>query len=205
MFVIDRVRGGTVDIPSETLTIAGSTGNVYTIIIDQVPNCDCPHAAKGNQCKHILFALSRVLRARENLQYQLALLPSELREIFDKSPIDPVDADTADKNRKTICDEDNCPICFMEFENGFEDAVYCKAACGNNIHKECFERWAASRRGSSALVTCPFCRSKWASEEEDVAKKVKRGVQTSEGYVNVAEQLGISTHRGMCTVHCFQV
>jgi hypothetical protein len=23
----------------------------------------------------------------------------------------------------------------MEFENGQEDTVFCKAACGNNIHK----------------------------------------------------------------------
>jgi hypothetical protein len=197
MFVIERVRGGTIDLPTETLSIAGTTGNVYTITIDQVPTCDCPHATKGNQCKHILFTLSRVLRAPENLQYQLALLPSELREIFSQAPpINPVDADTADKNRKPICDEDNCPICFMEFENGFEDTVYCKAACGNNVHKECFEQWAESRRRSSAPVTCPFCRSNWAAGEEDAVKKVKRGVKTSEGYVNVAEQLGVSTQRG---------
>jgi hypothetical protein len=197
MFVIERIRDGTIDLPTETLSIAGTTGNVYTITIDQVPTCDCPHATKGNQCKHILFALSRVLRAPENLQYQLALLPSELREIFSKAPpINPVDADTADKNRKPICEDDNCPICFIEFENGFEDTVYCKAACGNNVHKECFEQWAESRRRSSAPVTCPFCRSNWAAGEEDAVKKVKRGVKTSEGYVNVAEQLGVSTQRG---------
>ncbi|TID15600.1 Glutathione reductase [Venturia nashicola] len=197
IFVIERVRGGTMDIPTETISIAGTTGNVYTITIDQIPSCDCPHAAKGKQCKHILFSLSRVLRARENLTYQLALLPSELREIFAGAPpINPVDVDTTDKNRKPICDDDNCPICFMEFDDGFEDTVYCKAACGNNVHKECFDQWAASRKKSSASVTCPFCRSNWAFGEEDVVKKVKRGVKTSEGYVNVAEQLGVSTTRG---------
>ncbi|KAE9968939.1 hypothetical protein BLS_005601 [Venturia inaequalis] len=206
MFVIERVRGGSMDIPTETISIAGTTGNVYTITIDQVPSCDCPHASKGNQCKHILFSLSRVLRARGNLTYQLALLPSELREIFAKAPpINPVDADTADKNRKQISDDDNCPICFMEFDHGFEDTVYCKAACGNNVHKECFDQWAASRRQSSAPVTCPLCRSNWVSGEEDVVKKVQRGVKTSEGYVNVAEQLGVSTTRDYSTYNPYWV
>ncbi|KAI0101062.1 hypothetical protein F4814DRAFT_104134 [Daldinia grandis] len=37
-----------------------------------------------------------------------------------------------DKNRKSL--EDNRPICFSHFR-GIKDAVYCRATCGQNIHR----------------------------------------------------------------------
>ena len=188
------------DCPEEILTIAGSTGNVYTVTIAQLPRCDCPHALKGNQCKHVVFALARVLRAPTNLQYQSAFLTSELRDIFARAPpIVPVDSSDseANGNRKPVCPDDNCPICFMQFENGITNTVFCKAACGNNIHEECMQQWAASRQRSSAPVTCPFCRTPWVEEDKGTVKKVaKTGPRNHEGYVNVAGELGLSGRRG---------
>ena len=55
MFVIDRTRGGTEDIPEETIEMAGTTGNIYSITISQLPSCTCPDNRKGNQCKHIVY------------------------------------------------------------------------------------------------------------------------------------------------------
>ena len=55
MFVIDRTRGGTPEIPEETIDLAGTTGNVYSISICQLPSCTCPDSKKGNQCKHIVY------------------------------------------------------------------------------------------------------------------------------------------------------
>jgi hypothetical protein len=200
MFVIDRIRGGDMDCPVETMSIAGSTGNVYTIKIDRTPTCDCPQGRKAVQCKHILFALVRVLRAPAHLQFQLAFLEPELREIFGKAPsilpIDVTDSETS-RNRKSISPDDNCPICFMEFEQGYEDTVFCKAVCGNNIHKECMEQWSASRNRNSAPVTCPYCRNNWVERDSDVMKTVaKFGAVNEEGYVNVASELGLPTSRG---------
>jgi len=84
----------------------------------------------------------------------------------------------------------------MEFEPEKEEIVYCKAACGNNIHKECFERWAASKRGSGTGITCPFCRSPWMEDENIVKNVAKSGPVNADGYRNVASQLGISGKRG---------
>jgi hypothetical protein len=53
--VLNRERCGTDEIPEEKIVMAGSTGNVYTQKIGLVPSCDCPHAKKGNQCKHIIY------------------------------------------------------------------------------------------------------------------------------------------------------
>jgi len=55
MFVIHRTRTGTDSCPEELVDIAGTTGNVYQVHIKQVPSCSCPHAQKGNQCKHIIY------------------------------------------------------------------------------------------------------------------------------------------------------
>ncbi|KIW05278.1 hypothetical protein, variant 3 [Verruconis gallopava] len=199
MFCLDRQRGGSEDCPTEVLKIAGSTGNVYTVKIDRLPSCDCPHARRGNECKHVLFVLVRVLKATN--YWQRAYLASELREIFSKAPpIVPVDAERCDNDRKPIHEEDTCPICFMEFQDGLEGTVYCKAACGNNIHKECFDQWAASRKRSAAPVTCPFCRSRWIDADGSQGRisidMLKQRSINSEGYINVAQDLGISTQRG---------
>ena len=91
-----------------------------------------------------------VLKAPSHLEYQLALLTSELHEIFAQSPSPTLDTSEEvdpDKpsNRKAI--EGDCPICFMSFEPDSEEIVWCKAACGNNIHRACFEQWAQSQHG----------------------------------------------------------
>lgn len=55
MFVVDRTRVGTDEIPGEKVDIVGTTGNIYTITIGKAPSCSCPDARKGNQCKHIIY------------------------------------------------------------------------------------------------------------------------------------------------------
>lgn len=46
-----------------------------------------------------------------------------------------------------------------------EDLVWCKAACGQNFHRECFEQWKRSKNGRR--VTCVYCRTEW---QEDVPR-----------------------------------
>ena len=58
MFVIDRSSTGTNGAPEETVELAGTTGNVYSITINKVPSCTCPDSLKGNQCKHIIYVSS---------------------------------------------------------------------------------------------------------------------------------------------------
>ncbi|EMD00094.1 hypothetical protein BAUCODRAFT_30550 [Baudoinia panamericana UAMH 10762] len=219
MFVLDRQRSTTnSDYPTETISLAGTTGNVYTIVVDQVPSCDCPHARKGNQCKHIAYILSRVLRVPAELEYQLAFTSSELRSIFANAP--PLPSETAaasppeqDGKRKPI--EGECPICCVDFEpESSESVVYCKAACGNNIHAECFRQWAATKTGGRGAVTCPFCRTPWeeqgvvgGSAGDEAARKMAREglMRGEEGYVNVAAQLGMSGRRDYASYHSFWV
>jgi hypothetical protein len=167
MFVLDRQRDASdPEAPSETISLAGTTGNIYTITIDKVPSCDCPHARKGNQCKHIVYVLSRVLRAPAELEYQLAFVSSELKDIFARAP--PLPSETAE-----------------------------------NDGKDCFSQWAATKTGQA--VTCPFCRTPWQGDEDQLKQVAKNGRKNADGYVNVASQLGLSGRRDYSTYNSYWV
>ncbi|KAF2203833.1 hypothetical protein GQ43DRAFT_389193, partial [Delitschia confertaspora ATCC 74209] len=212
MFLIDRERkvvnegeGRGEQYEEEVFDMAGTTGNVYQVTISKVPRCTCPDARKNRMlCKHIIYVLVNVLKAPQDLQYQLALLSTELSQIFAHAPSNPQSSDgsqepgtsTAGK-RKPI--EGDCPICVMEFELKEEEKgeiLWCKAACGNNVHKACFEQWARSKPGD---VKCVFCRTPWKGDEETVKRIAKSGMKNAEGYVNVAGQLGLSGRRDTTT------
>ena len=72
-----------------------------------------------------------------------------------------------------------------------QPTVWCSAMCGTNLHRDCFQQWAASK--STGPVTCVMCRTPWVSDMELDVEKATTG---EEGYKNVAEQLGLSRERG---------
>lgn len=171
MFVVDRQRiepqspSSDTAHPVETISLAGTTGNIYSITIDKIPNCNCPHATKGNQCKHIIFCLSRVLRVKPDLEYQLAFLSTELREIFANAPALPsTTAAESDKdgNRKPL---EDCGICCEDFDtkSESEEVVYCKAACGKLCLFENARQWLTTDRQQRAQSMLRYmgCHETW--------------------------------------------
>ncbi|CAI7629576.1 unnamed protein product [Penicillium pancosmium] len=147
-------------------------------------------------------ALVHALKAPPHLQYQLAFLSSELCEILRGSSLNLTrpapSADENNGNRKPV--DGDCPICFQEMIEATEKIVWCKAACGNNLHKQCFDQWAAASRTSSAAgIRCVYCRSPWKSDAADINIQSIRKNNANvgpEGYVNMASEFGLSTERG---------
>lgn len=140
--------------------------------------------------------MKKVLNAPFDLVYQLGLLSTELQTIFAAAP--PILAPSGGKSDKRKPIEGDCPICYCELEaDNPGSIVWCKAACGQNIHQECFQMWARTK-GASGNVTCPMCRSTWKGDEGSVANVRKDKGDIEEGYINVADQLGISRVRGLC-------
>jgi hypothetical protein len=211
MVVIDRRRTSnhdcphlTPDCPMEEVDLAGSTGNIYTVKITHVPECTCPDfRIRGNpQCKHILYVLLKILKTPEPLNFQAAFLTSELEDIFDRAgplPTEAANAEDKDGKRKPI--EGDCPICCEELSQEKETIVWCQAACGNNLHKSCFDQWAATK--GHGQVTCPYCRTQWqnAIDSSSLKGMAKTGPKNPDGYVNVANQVGMSARRDYSTYH----
>ncbi|OJJ44791.1 hypothetical protein ASPZODRAFT_71075 [Penicilliopsis zonata CBS 506.65] len=196
MVVANHIVTGTGEDLSIKCDIVGSTGNLYETCIGKVPTCNCPDSLKGNQCKHIFYVLVNALKAPPQLQYQLAYLSSELREMYDNSPLSRKknrSAEEGDGTRRPI--EGECPVCFMQFDPSSEAIVWCRAVCGNNIHKTCFEQWAQT--DSSHGVRCVICRSPWQGEEfsADMEALIKNGSVNEEGYMNIGRELGLSSER----------
>lgn len=205
MIVLDRRRSTTQSgAPAEDIDIVGSTGNIYTVHIGHETSCTCPDSVKGNECKHKVYALNTVLKAPEVLVYQLAFLSPELKQIFAKAPPIPTDGadggednDTESGNRKPTDGE--CPICYMDLNPNRNKLVWCKSQCGHNLHKSCFDQWAASQRGQE--VRCVYCRSPWQAESGDLEAAKKAGKVGDDGYVNVADQFGMSRARDYSGYH----
>jgi Ring finger domain len=200
MIVVGRTRHEEDGHLTEEIDIVGSTGNIYRVTVDKKPSCTCPDSRKGNECKHKVYALHTVLKAPEYLQYQLALLSSELKEVFERAPPIPTDAassEDTDGKRKPV--DGACPICYMDLDEEENELVWCKAACGNNMHKSCFEQWVGSQRGNT--VKCVYCRTPWEMEKEDLEKIKKTGALNSEGYINVADHFGMSAMRDYSNYH----
>ncbi|KAL5363932.1 hypothetical protein BJX96DRAFT_167883 [Aspergillus floccosus] len=150
MYVVGHTVTDAEGVPKMEFDIVGTTGNIYRTTIGKVPFCNCPDGRKGNQCKHICyvptgFPLSTALTTIQ-----------ELRDILEHSSLtregQPQTEDNQGKRRPI---EGDCPVCFMEFEPEKEEIVWCRAACGNNIHKTCFQQWAATQRAQG--VRCVLC------------------------------------------------
>ncbi|EAL90133.1 RING finger domain protein (Znf1), putative [Aspergillus fumigatus A1163] len=185
MCVVEHCVTEVDDAPEVVFTMAGTTGNLYKVVIGKVPSCDCPDGV-----------LINALKAPAHLQYQLAFLSSELREMYQSSPLSSQKEQSEDNNGKRKPIEGDCPICFMELEPEKDEIVWCRAACGNNVHKACFRQWAATQNAQG--VRCVYCRSAWetGSSELDLKQLTKDGYVNEEGYVNVGHLLGMPGERG---------
>ncbi|RAH84097.1 hypothetical protein BO86DRAFT_397415 [Aspergillus japonicus CBS 114.51] len=204
MFIVGHTVNLLDGVLNMSFDIVGTTGNIYKTTIGKVPTCDCPDARKGNQCKHICYVLINALKAPADLQYQLAFLSSELRAIYNGSSLSKEQSTEENAgNRKPV--EGDCPICFMEFEPEKEDIVWCRAACGNNIHKTCFHQWAATQQAQG--VRCVYCRAPWQPDTENmnVEELSRQGKVRWDGYVNVAQHFGLSGRRDVSSYHPFWV
>ncbi|KAF2642278.1 hypothetical protein P280DRAFT_547792 [Massarina eburnea CBS 473.64] len=162
---VDRERCDIDETPRETFTIAGSIGYHYTIEIRHVLTCTCPDFRfRRASCKHILYTLVKVLKVSpdSNLLYQTALTSAELKAMFDAAPAAPhIDlTDVDDPNRKSMEDQE-CPICYCEFQPTKQRVAYCKGSCGNNVHQTCIDTWLRSQRSMYGKATCPYCRQNW--------------------------------------------
>lgn len=213
---------------SITLSVLGSTGNVYEVTIQKVPHCSCPDAAKGNLCKHLLFVMLKVvgLPAHDQLVYQSAYLTDEVekiiallqtrlqslgRDVVANEQVQKVHADMKkgiksgddDKSnavpRKEI-DGQDCPICFDDLGSNLSQLTYCKGTCGTNYHKGCIQMWTRQSAQARSGPTCPSCRQPWI----DVAtggksKKAVASPSRSEGYDNLGRLQGQSSVRDTST------
>lgn len=210
MFVISRSRVDAEGALEENVDMVGSVGNIYRVTITYQPSCSCPDGLKGNQCKHIIYVLVNVLKARQDLCYQLAFIASELEEMFANAPLDTKDRSASsetecDGKRKPI--EGDCPICFMEFDPKTEKIVWCETSCGNNIHKSCFDQWAATTRQNG--VRCVYCRAEWGPSTDtsdlNMESLMSNAIYSEDGYVNVASAVGLSGQRDYSTYNRYWV
>ncbi|KAH7393862.1 hypothetical protein DE146DRAFT_110285 [Phaeosphaeria sp. MPI-PUGE-AT-0046c] len=86
---------------------------------------------------------------------------------------------TLQANRKSLSPSSTCSICYDMLDPIVEDIAFC-AACGQNIHAGCIERWKQRQRVGDAekdtLPTCPMCRATWKEEPLLKSRSVREEV-----------------------------
>ncbi|KAJ2897748.1 Znf1 [Zalerion maritima] len=120
-FILNRWSAGTAFAPQELVEIMDDDGHVYQTLIKNTPTCNCPKGFRKYQCEHWVFIMAQVLCARWGHLYQIALLNSELRDIFWRAP-GPVPYNTvayreSQKKKKERKPTDGfCIVCYIEFK-----------------------------------------------------------------------------------------
>ncbi|KAJ6533770.1 hypothetical protein DFH09DRAFT_1043726 [Mycena vulgaris] len=217
-FMVDRKRfEGEL---KEEFQVLGSTGNIYTVTIQQKPSCNCPDAQKGNHCKHILFIYLKVLQVTQasGFWYQKALLTSELETIFANAPLAPnalahprireayaratgkaqapSTPEPSGPKKRLPGEDDDCPICYDGMHNAAEGALTFCEECGNAVHKECFAQWKQTSGKQGTKLTCIYCRAVWPSAAAAAGAAGGSGARrTSGGYLNISDVAGVSPQR----------
>ncbi|ORZ31577.1 hypothetical protein BCR44DRAFT_76327 [Catenaria anguillulae PL171] len=133
-------------------------------------------------CKHIVWSLHRRLRIDQSspLLFQTGLVEHELQQLSSSlsrkcnTPECPQPGTGKSKRQvagvaqRPIEEEDVCPICQETFASSTIPLCYCKNSCGNNVHIPCMKLVAEhqSKLLGSDIISCPLCRSDFASLEE---------------------------------------
>ena len=152
--------------------VVGSKGDrVYEVsLLGGDVDCSCPDCERGNICKHILFVWIRVLRLEaEDVVFDI---DDELRaEIIQKLADVPQHcyfpqlSGTAQNNtqskpqvkRQPFDKDTECPICFEILDPAEPNKIiWCQYSCGNNVHRDCFQKWCQFTGDS-----CVTCRQKF--------------------------------------------
>jgi len=63
--------------------------------------------------------------------------------------------------------------------NDKNNILFCSTSCGNNMHKNCFDKWRQAKLSMNESVTCPFCRIEW----KNIIEKTNNN---SKDYLNLA-------------------
>ncbi|KAJ3997344.1 hypothetical protein F5050DRAFT_1569589 [Lentinula boryana] len=151
IYLIERNREN--NALKEEFIVQGSTGNVYTVTIHNVPHCNCPDHQKGHHCKHLLFILLKVLQIPQssNYWYQRALLTDELSDIFSAAPPPP-------QLRGSFIANQNVVGAWREATGRGPTLTHTKSSISDD-----------SRRIPASGDDCPICYDKMNDEELDLS------------------------------------
>jgi hypothetical protein len=164
--------------------LCGTTGNVYTVTIDNSPVCTCPdHTQRKNRCKHIFFILIRIMKVGMEKEDKLEYEDDELTDMFKNMPMhmteiqSGVKADSSllsrysnmqirtDKDgtvkRQRLTGDTRCPVCLDLLRETRDPTSHCKYGCGTVVHNECAKIYNEHRRKTGYSAICFVCQKKW--------------------------------------------
>lgn len=126
------------------------------------------------------------LTNRSKLNEENVLADRKVIETY-KASQESIDSCELSPGKRRDIENQTCPICFDEMSPK-EDIEYCRA-CGNNLHKQCWNMWAQQKRRNNESVTCVLCRT------INLGIVTKDDLKGDEGYINLGKLQGLNTER----------
>ncbi|CAM6108013.1 unnamed protein product [Calypogeia fissa] len=197
--------------------VLGAAGNVDTVRLATIPSCTCLDTQHPCKHILFIMLRVLKLSSEDHRIWQDALYASEVSDLIRKPILDSDGLQFGgQKGRNRFQDISNhvtesmgaggdgngrlknlqrevggdCPVCFEEMGNADgsakEEVSFCKV-CGNNVHKDCFQRWSLSKQEAGERLTCIFCRSPWFDDSLQLKKRKAASESPADGYVNIAD------------------
>jgi hypothetical protein len=155
--------------------VVGTTGNTYTVRINENPSCTCPDNRENyNTCKHLYFILLRVMRIKTSVRKYWS--KTDLMAIFQNMPqfienqivmnsqakqkYDNLNKNIKNKIKQRF--DDICPICLDTIDESMNNSDYCKNNCGKSVHTDCFNIWM---NATNKEIRCIFCDIPWFDQK----------------------------------------
>ncbi|KAJ7673593.1 hypothetical protein B0H17DRAFT_1161807 [Mycena rosella] len=173
----------------EEFQVLGSTGNIYTVTIQQKPSCNCMN--------QLLFIFLKVLQVTQasGFWYQKALLTTELETIFENAPLAPnalahpriceAYARATGKTTGTPSTPESSPGPKSGSQARTTTARSATTAC---TAPECFAQWRQTSAKQHNKLTCIYCRAEWPAAGGGAGGSGAGGSRTTAGgYLNIRD------------------
>jgi len=189
IFMIEHRKNSTLDIEFDVM---GTTRNVYTVRIAELPTCTCPdYMTRNSRCKHIYFVLRRIMKihklfsdntaeefkkyTKTQLKKLIENMPDVMKELVVNDSVKSKYKNLKNKKTTNIIEmkdlDDICCVCFDDLKNG-DDIDYCRSNCGKPVHAECFKMVSSAKN----KPTCLMCGNLWIVSD----------TQSEESYINLS-------------------
>lgn len=147
--------------------VQGTNYSDYLVNLDPNANykswsCECPdHQTRSSLCKHMIFVLIKVLKLNaQQIGPKIGLSISTIENVIKSVKIRTNNISFVSNEEEPTAkrkDLGDCPICYDLMKKS-ENIIWCRYSCGQNVHKDCFNRWANSGRSK---IRCVWCRAEW--------------------------------------------
>ena len=148
------------DADSAQFAVQGASDSVYDVTLLPLPKCTCLDFTTRHIrcCKHIINVVVRAMQLPADIlqePFNPAYFETIVLHALRARQYQLLDDLSAHPDRVSVTPklDEECAICFENFDEQQPNSWWTCRACGHRVHAQCWRRWKHRSH------TCPFCRA----------------------------------------------